>query len=636
MCILEGQRSEFREAHVKFVGIFLIPEKNHSFVSESLNLLFSNKNLEFFCDKDPFYGGAQGTFQAMFGELYRVLSSNESYKVSDELEGNFVRVSVDQNSNVTIETDPNCRLDIYYANTPNLKAFSNDQTLISRLLGDANELDQISLAHSLSIYGNRPPKKDTFHKNISRLGYKQKLAFRNGHLLVIDNKTFFANLNFKRNESDFLERYSKLFISAIEKRASDSQNIVFFSSGWDSTAITAALVKLKGAEKVKCLIGEMRYSTRSGVSNRFEIERARKICKHLNVELEITPFNYSVELPPHFGETIEFLRVNQLPSMTAANHYELARTASRFAEVGASVFAGEMSDGAHNLGFSQYVSIHHPSSLDFREYADKMRSYLFGPTFFELVAKKKVTDDPVWKFICEPSNIIYDVPEVETVARVRQFLTSFFLRKSRIPFSPQSELNFLTPLGATVYEDQMAEKYFVELEAFFEPRNLYALYLHLYNSFHWQGSTVNSLEISGNEFGLPISNPFHDNALINLLQEMPESYGRGLDFRPTKYPLKWTLENTLKYDLSLNYGLHSYTYDVDPTFSHTEELLFHSAFRETFRSALVSSQLIDQLRAEIFNKDYMRDLKHAYINNLPIKAERNTDLLTLCMHSLIL
>lgn len=621
---------------MKFLGIFLIPGKVNTFRSESLNLLFNNKSFEFFCDEEPFYISGDYNFRAMFGRPHKILDFHENDKVLGELEGNYVRVSVDQNSDATIETDPNCRLDIYYANTPDLKAFSNDQALISRLFENPNELDQISLAHSLSIYGNRPPKKNTFHKNISRLGYKQKLVFRDGHMMVINDKTFFGNLNFERSESDFLKCYSQAFLAAVEKRASDSQNIVFFSSGWDSTSITAALVKLKGAEKVKCLIGEMRYSIRSGVSNRFEIERAIKICKRLNVELQVTPFDYSVSLPSHFDETIEFLRVNQLPSMTAANHYELARAASEFADVEASVFAGEMSDGAHNLGFSQYVSIHHPSSLDFREYADKMRSYLFGPTFFELVGKRKVTDDPVWKLICEPSKILWDVPELDHVARVRQFLVSFFLRKSRIPFAPQSELNFLTPLGAQVYEDEIVEKYFAELEEFFEARYLYALYLHLYNSFHWQGSTVNSLEISGNNFGLAISNPFHDVALIKLLQEMPESCGRGLDFRPTKYPLKWTLENTLNYDLNLNYGLHSYTYDADPTFSHTEELLFHSAFRQTFSSALASSQLIDRLSADTFNKDYMKDLKDSYISGLPIQAEKYTDLLSLCMHSLLL
>ena len=35
--------------------------------------------------------------------------------------------------------------------------------------------------------------------------------------------------------------------------------------------------------------------------------------------------------------------------------------------------AGEISDGVHNFGFSQFLTIFHPS-LEFREYADKMAS----------------------------------------------------------------------------------------------------------------------------------------------------------------------------------------------------------------------------------------------------------------------
>ena len=56
-----------------------------------------------------------------------------------------------------------------------------------------------------------------------------------------------------------------------------------------------------------------------------------------------------------------------------------------------------MSDGAHNFGFSQYVSIFHPASLDFREYSDKMASYLFGPTFLNEMHNGDHANDPVWK-----------------------------------------------------------------------------------------------------------------------------------------------------------------------------------------------------------------------------------------------
>jgi hypothetical protein len=216
---------------MKVLGIFLIEGKKHTFHSESLNLLFSDKNLEFFCDEVPFYRGTEGVFEAMFGKSYEILNSSEGGEILDELEGSFVKVRVDQNGTTTLKTDSNCRLDIYYVNTPKLKAFSNDKTLILQLLGKDTELDQISLAHSLSIYGNRPPKRNTFYTNISRLGYKQELMFQNGHMSVINDKLHLGNLNFTRSEPDFLANYSESFLTAVEKRMSDSQNIVFFSSG---------------------------------------------------------------------------------------------------------------------------------------------------------------------------------------------------------------------------------------------------------------------------------------------------------------------------------------------------------------------------------------------------------------------
>ena len=67
--------------------------------------------------------------------------------------------------------------------------------------------------------------------------------------------------------------------------------------------------------------------------------------------------------------------------------------------------------------------------------------------------------------------------------------------------------------------------------------NLYSIYLHLYNSFHWQGGTVLALEYICDEFELNCHLPL-DSEVIKILSEMPESWGRGLDINNTKYPLK--------------------------------------------------------------------------------------------------
>ena len=55
-------------------------------------------------------------------------------------------------------------------------------------------------------------------------------------------------------------------------------------------------------------------------------------------------------------------------------------------------------------------------------------------------------------------------------------------------------------------------------------------------------------------------------SIIKFLNEMPESWGRGLELKPTKYPLKWMLENCINYPMELQTGPHSYLYDINPSF----------------------------------------------------------------------
>ena len=55
----------------------------------------------------------------------------------------------------------------------------------------------------------------------------------------------------------------------------------------------------------------------------------------------------------------------------------------------------EISDGVHNLGFSQFTSIFH-SSKSFREYSDKMMSYFYGPTFLKIFENNEQDKDQIY------------------------------------------------------------------------------------------------------------------------------------------------------------------------------------------------------------------------------------------------
>lgn len=77
------------------------------------------------------------------------------------------------------------------------------------------------------------------------------------------------------------------------------------------------------------------------------------------------------------------------------------------------------------------------------------------------------------------------------------------------------------------------------------PRAERPRYLQLYNSFDWQGLTVSTVALTVQEFGLHLLLPFWDARLQDFLSGMPESWGRGLDPNPTKYPLKWMLQHRI-------------------------------------------------------------------------------------------
>ena len=109
----------------------------------------------------------------------------------------------------------------------------------------------------LTIYGSRPVKKHTLLENVSRLGVQEKLIFSN-FKFKINKINFKSKSSFLKDDKNKLNEYSDFFIESVRSRASKSGNIIFLSSGWDSTSILAVLVHLFGPSKVKCVIGRMK------------------------------------------------------------------------------------------------------------------------------------------------------------------------------------------------------------------------------------------------------------------------------------------------------------------------------------------------------------------------------------------
>jgi hypothetical protein len=119
-----------------------------------------------------------------------------------------------------------------------------------------------------------------------------------------------------------------------------------------------------------------------------------------------------------------------------------------------------------------------------------------------------------------------------------------------------------------------------------------------------------------------------------FLAAMPESWGRGLELRPTKYPLKWVLQHLVDYPLHLQTGPHSYLYDVDPGFSHSAEILYGSAFTPLLKERLRLRAYRMVLSADYFDLDYIDRVVGEYRAGKETRGAELNDLMALALLTL--
>jgi len=550
-----------------------------------------------------------------------------------EVEGRFVLLKVGLNGSCEVWTDQFGRMEIYWQSVTGGFILSTALNLLP-IANSGGELDEVGVAHALTVYGSRPAKKHTLYRDVHRLGINQGIRIYKDKCELL-NRPFKPVSITKYSERD-LNRYTDIFLEAIRARASSEGNIVSLSSGWDSTSILASLVHLFGRQKVRAVIGLMRYSERAGIINQFEIDRAKAITDYFGVKLQIVELDYRIDGPRYFHAAKELLQSQQLANLTALGQWRIAEGAAKTSNGGEVLFTGEMSDGAHNLGFSQFVSIFHPASFEFREYSDKMASYLFGPTFLGQLLKGTHEQDPVWQLYRQRSGETkFDQLAQGERSIHKQLLASFFLRGGRMPLNSLENARMLTAKGRESYASESERVYLEDISGIVDADNLYACYLHLYNSFHWQAATVISREYTAEVHGLRCANPFQDSAMIDFLSGMPESWGRGLDLNPTKYPLKWMLRNRIDYPYHLQVGPHSYTYDVNPNFSHYGEILHASSLKQVFWDALRAGKFVEGLKEDIFNHSYISKIVESYLKGNELRGQEMNDLAVLALHSAI-
>jgi len=603
--------------------------------SDVQSLALSNGNQLFYVGNLIGIRGSNDTMSDCSQEKLRELFlSGKTQNSLKKLEGRFLLMLCNP-STATVEVfaDRYGQFDCYCYSQADKVVFASDLSLFPES-PSKDGYDQVGLAHTLTVYGYRPAKKHTVYKNVYRLGVGEIALIGPGKVEIKQSK--FKPIKVGNYEEADLERYADLFLDALKIRGSNNGNVIYLSSGWDSTSILGGLVHVYGADKVRTVIGRMCYSERAGIINPFEIDRAQKVADYYGVPLEVVEFDYTKEIPHVFSHLKETMKSNFISSGNIFTYGILADHVAKNYNNCESVFTGEISDGVHNLGFSQYVTIFHPV-LEFREYSDKMASYLYGPTFMDSFVKGSYTADVIYNLLrSRAGDVVFDEQVQGSDADKRkQLLASFFLRNQRLPLTSLKNVKLLTEKGRRQYALEMESTYLQEAAEAITPETAYSWYLHLYSSFHWQGATVASLPLTAQVYGFDMQLPFYDSRLQEFLAAMPESWGRGLDLNPTKHPLKWMLKNRIDYPMHLQVGPHSYLYDVDHTFSHAVEICNHSALTSVFRELLFDHTYREILSSEVFNLDYVDSIVDCYVSGKEITGTELNVLFPFCFFALI-
>lgn len=560
--------------------------------------------------------------------LKKIINKNSFNKLSKFIDGKFLIIKIVNKKIISILPDQFSKIDLFYTNQKNNFYMSDS---IENFRNYKNNFDNISLANLLMNYGSYVPKPKTIYKNIQRLNINEFITI-NKYLVKLEKKKINlikTSKEFDQNKDLYHAKFKTFFLNAIKKRSSQRMNWVYISSGFDSTSILASLNRLVGNKKITAIIAELKYSKKYGVCNKFEIERAQKICNYFRIPLKKIKLDYSKKsIISQMKEVKEKFKSKHVFSITTNNFYQMAKYIKKNGKTDDCVFNGDLSDGLQNLGFSQFATILDHPSLSFREYADKMFSYLYGPTFYSKINKKRYSNDKIFSYMLNEKNINLDknINKKSKKEYLFKYLSPIFLSPSRFPFTKIFNDKLINKTFKKKYSQYMYKNYFQSIINNLKPENLYSSIIYLYNIFHWNSGTVQCCLKSPEILNIKSSTPFWDSNLQKYFSEMPENWGRGLDMNNTKYALKYFLKNKIDYPMELQKGPHSYIYDVDSRWSADLDILYHSYLRNEFVNCLKKANLNKILNTSIFNKKYIQSILNKYFKK---KYVYGSDLLTL-------
>lgn len=505
---------------------FSCREKFYTFIDKDLKVILGGK----------FYYYNSPTAKTVYfsedpkGQLKNLVKNYQLESFINSVEGVYWGVLIDyKNESLIIFSDKLKRLDLYYFYNDNVFIVSDDPREIVDEIG-MPKFEKNSLISTILLY---VPKGHSLFKGIYRLKYNETIT-------IAKDKIFKKNLKdkdikiSKYSKKDLL-RYNKIIRDSILSRASHKLNLVLCSGGWDSTMILAILSKYLGKDKVKAVIWKVIMSD-GRCYNKFEVDKTKKLAKTLGIKVDIVEIDYRKRsLYCQSKEAEKDLFFRNLFFLSPANWANLVKFIKEKYGESTVVFNGEGVDSLHNYGFSQYISLAHDNK-DFQQYSDKMKGYLFSPDFFKKIKDNSFIDDIVYKIFLNANQgkEFVDVKRMSPKRKIYYWLLSFVFSDVRIPFRKVVPKKYIRASAFRNFEEWLKKEYFQEAIEDINENNLYYWFSYLYTLFHLQSPELQIFRYGFENMRMP----FVDLNLFKFLYKMPQDFGRGLEFKPTKYPLK--------------------------------------------------------------------------------------------------
>ena len=215
---------------------------------------------------------------------------------------------------------------------------------------------------------------------------------------------------------------------------------------------------------------------------------------------------------------------------------------------------------------------------------------------------------------------------VERSDLLNKYLQSFILSYQRVPFAKWKNISIANEAMNNSFENYVNDNYFEKLAKQIAPNNIYYNLLQIYRDFHFQSAQIQIANVAFDKFNLSCKMPFLDLNMVNYMYQMPEDWGRGLEIKTTKYPLRYLANERWK-EMPLHIleesGPHSYIAENDKKWTYAGgnwdiycEILYSSVFKDYFKDMFSKVDVEKYFDSNFFDVVKLKKIISDYLNNV--------------------